>query len=155
MSGCVVSTSEMTRAPPPPGMCTSTSTTSGTRADHLDRVVDLRCRADHFEFRTELGAHAGEKQLMVVDEEDARVTVPLTHVPLTHVVASSFTRGRVISTSVPSPGVLRISAVPPARASRSTIEPEIPRRSSATAAGSKPRPRSRTNTETRCASTSR
>src|SRR5436190_434496 len=32
MSGCVASTSEMTRAPPPPGMCTSTRTTSGTRA---------------------------------------------------------------------------------------------------------------------------
>ena len=40
-------------------------------ADHLDRGVDVRCRADDVDRVAELGAHAREEQLMVVDEEHA------------------------------------------------------------------------------------
>ncbi|MDQ1434638.1 MAG: hypothetical protein QOF59_1454, partial [Actinomycetota bacterium] len=30
------------------------------------------CRTDHVDERTELGAHAGEEELVIVDEEHAR-----------------------------------------------------------------------------------
>ena len=57
-------------------------------------------------------------------------------------------RGSFSRTSVPSPGVDRISAVPPWRAIRSRMLLRTPCRSAGTVSGSKPRPRSRTNTST-------
>src|SRR5206468_528506 len=54
--------------------------------------------------------------------------------------------GSTSSTSVPSPGADRISAVPPSLLSRPRTESRSPRRSSGTVSGSKPLPRSRTNT---------
>ena len=71
---------------------------------------------------------------MVVDEHDAGLHAPLL--------------GRVSSTSVPEPGDETIDAVPPARAIRPSIDSASPRRSSGTAARSKPAPRSRTKTPT-------
>ena len=73
MSGCVASTSAITRAPPPFGMCTSTSTTSGARS----RIISIAASTSDALPTTstsvaELGAHAGEEQLMVVDEEHPR-----------------------------------------------------------------------------------
>ena len=55
-------------------------------------------------------------------------------------------RSMVSSTSVPSPGSLRISARPPCRFMRPIIDSRMPRRSSGTASGSKPGPRSSMNT---------
>ena len=73
MSGWVVSTSRMTRAPPPAGHVHVDEDDVGVAlADHLDRGVDLRRAPDDDELVAQLGAHAGEEELMVVDEEDAR-----------------------------------------------------------------------------------
>jgi len=128
-------------------MCTSTNTTSGVRS----RIISIAASTSealptHVDVIAELGAHAGEKQLVIVDEKHARGA---------HVVTASVDRGIDISTSVPSPFVERTSPVPPARASRSTMEPEIPRRSSATSSGIEACPRSRTKIDTRWGSTSR
>src|SRR5438105_2134674 len=103
--------------------------------DQRHRLGDARGLADELDGLAELGPHAGAKEVVVVDEDDA----PLHVVPL----------GRVSSTSVPSPGALVTAAVPPTRSIRATIESEMPRRSAGTAAASKPAPRSRTNTEIR------
>ena len=80
---------------------------------------------------------------MVVDHEDAR-----------RLRSSAATLGSTSSTSVPSPGAERISAVPPSRVSRPFTESRSPRRSSGTVAGSNPLPRSRTKTDTRSGVTS-
>ena len=40
-------------------------------ADQLDRGVDVRGGTHDLDVGTELGAHAGEEQLVVVDEEHA------------------------------------------------------------------------------------
>ena len=54
-------------------MCTSSSTTSGVAAAiSCDRLGDRRGVADDVDEPVELGAHAGAKQLVVVDEHDAR-----------------------------------------------------------------------------------
>ena len=50
------------------------------------------------------------------------------------------------ATSVPPPGLERISACPPARSILPTMDSRTPRRSSASGPGSKPEPRSRTKT---------
>ena len=92
--------------------------------------------ADDLDLVAELAAHAGAEELVVVDEHDARL----------HDAAPA---AGVSSTSVPSPGVEAIVAVPPARAIRPSIDSASPRRSAGTAARSKPAPRSRTKTLTR------
>src|SRR5689334_12610549 len=78
---------------------------------------------------TEFGADACEEEAVIVDEYDAA-----RHL------------GSLSSTSVPFPGELVTSALPPARSSRPLIDSRMPRRSSGTAVGSKPTPRSRTKT---------
>ncbi len=40
-------------------------------ADHLDCGVDIRRGADDVDDRAELGAHSGQEELMIVDEEHA------------------------------------------------------------------------------------
>ena len=40
-------------------------------ADHLDRGVDVGRRADDVDHLAELGAHAREEELMIVDQEHA------------------------------------------------------------------------------------
>ena len=57
-------------------------------------------------------------------------------------------RGRLSSTSVPSPGTERMTAVPPWRCILPRIDSAMPLRSSATASVSNPAPRSRTNMDT-------
>ena len=86
--------------------------------------------ADHLDRRTEPRAHAGTEKIVVVDEHDAAQRPA-------HRVTSS-------STSVPSPGAETILAVPPTRSILPRIDSATPRRSAATASGSKPAPRSRT-----------
>ena len=72
MSGCVASTSVITRAPPPAGMCTSTSTTSGARSRIMSIAASTSDAAPTTSTASpELGAHAGQEQLVVVDEEHA------------------------------------------------------------------------------------
>src|SRR4051812_12887993 len=97
--------------------------------DQPHRLVDRPRVAHHLDEPVELGAHAGPEQPVVVDDDDAR-----------HFSSS------VSSTSVPAPGAAVIRALPPWRAIRATIDSRTPRRSSGTAAGSKPAPRSRTKT---------
>ena len=107
-------------------MCTSSSTTSGcSRRDHLDRLVDRAGVADHVDAPAELGAHAGAEELVVVDEHDARRSA--------HASRSSIELdlGAVA-------GRVRSRRVPPWRAIRPTIDSRMPRRSSGTAARSKP-----------------
>ena len=65
------STPRITASPPPSGMWTSTSTTSGMSfADHLDGGVDLRRLTDDVGVVAELGAHSAAEQVVVVDQED-------------------------------------------------------------------------------------
>src|SRR4051794_283718 len=95
--------------------------------DHLDRV-------------TELGPHAREEEIVVVDQDN-----PALH-------ASALTTWS--STSVPSPGLETTVALPPARSSRFSIDSDSPRLSAGTAERSNPNPRSRTNTDTSSSVTS-
>ena len=131
VSGACSAAPRMTATPPPSGMWTSSSTTSGRCAvDQRDRLLDGGGLADDLDVALELGAHAGAEEPVVVDDHDARHAVP----------------GSVSSTSVPAPGAEWIAARPPWRAMRPTIDSRTPRRSAGTAAGSKPGPRSRTKT---------
>ena len=66
-------TPRITSAPPPSGICTSSSTTSGSASTmQLDRLADRAGVADDVDEAVELGAHAGAEQAVVVDEHDAR-----------------------------------------------------------------------------------
>lgn len=79
-------------------------------ADHLDGGVDLRRIPDDVELTAQLHLHAGEEQMVVIDEEDAR--------PGHRFITSS--------TSVPSPGTETMVAVPPWRLIRPLIDSAIP-----------------------------
>ena len=81
-----------TATPPPSGMCTSSSTTSGfVGLDQRDGLVDVAGLADDLDAPLELAAHARAEQRVVVDQHDARRP---------HDVAPSMRS----STSVPPPG---------------------------------------------------
>src|SRR6185436_8130277 len=108
--------------------------------DQRDRLLDARGLPDEVDGVAELGAHAGPEEAVVVDQDDA--------------APHDAPRGSVSSTSVPSPGAVVTSAVPPTRAMRPSIDSATPRRSCATAARSNPEPRSRTYTATRPSSVS-
>src|SRR6185503_5430152 len=96
----------------------------------------------------QLGAHPGPEHRVVVDQEDSEASAlgighradSFAAVMLSRVV------GSMRRTSVPSPGVLRISARPPWRFIRPMIDPRTPWRDSSTPLMSNPAPRSRTNT---------
>ena len=106
----------------------------------LDQRHGVRHRsglADDLDGVTELGAHAGEEEAVVVDEDDATLH-----------------RGSLSSTSVPPPGGLVTVALPPARSRRPSIDSRMPSRSSGTAPRSKPTPRSRRKTAISSALTS-
>ena len=82
----------------------------------------------------ELRADAGAEELVVVHHEDAdsrRDTGGRGH---------GARLGSRITTSVPAPGRLLMTALPPCRSMRPMIESAIPRRSAATASASKPAP---------------
>src|SRR5439155_5814631 len=113
--------------------------------DELDRGVHLVGVTDDVDRLTQLGPDTRPEQVMVVDQEHADLA--LAHVRATR-------RGIVSSTSVPSPGALRMTARPPCRSSRPRIDSVMPLRSAETAVGSKPTPRSRTNSDTCSCSTS-
>ena len=135
-------------APPPVGMRTSTSTTSGV-FNHLNRGIHAwrrcpprstwACRAWRARPRERVGGHPRG-----------------THVMAPHVVAASVVRGRDISTSVPSPGVDRTSprSTRPCQGGR-RWSPRYPGDRRRLRLGSKPWPRSHTKIDTRCGSTSR
>jgi hypothetical protein len=108
--------------------------------DAAHRVLDRGGVAEDLDEAVELRAHAGAEQLVVVDDDDGR---RVAHV-----------RAIRSSTSVPSPVVEWIAAVPPWRSMRPTIDSRTPRRSAGTAPGSKPGPRSRTNTSSSSSRTS-
>src|SRR5205085_5823089 len=103
-------------------------------ADGVDGLGHRRRVADDVDEAVELRAHAGAKQLVVVDEDDADAG--------SHGALGSSTS----STSVPPPGEAWIVARPPWRSIRPTIDSRTPRRSAGTADGSTPGPRSRTKT---------
>src|SRR5438270_138226 len=90
--------------------------------------------ADDVEVGAELGAQAGEEEAVVVDEEE----------PGPRGGAHDAGTGTRSCTSVPAPGVLDTTAVPPTRWMRPRIDSAMPCRSEGTAVGSKPRPWSRT-----------
>jgi hypothetical protein len=104
--------------------------------DRRDSLVDVGGLGDAVDRGPELGADAGAEHRMVVHDQDAGA----------HGFPSS--RGRFSRTSVPEPGVDRISALPPWRVIRSTMLLRTPCRSAGMLSGSKPLPRSRTNTST-------
>ncbi len=123
-------TALMIASPFPSGRCTSSRTTS--RVELLDQrhgIGDRPGLADDVDAVAELRADAGEEQAVIVDEDDA-----------------PFHRGSLSSTSVPAPGALVTTELPPARSRRPLIDSRIPCLSPGTAAGSKPAPRSRTKT---------
>ncbi len=99
-----------TAIPPPPGMWTSIKHHFGLgRPDGVDRLVHVARRSDDLEVLAQLGSHAGEEQLVVVHQEQ------LDH-----------PRSNRRCTSVPSPGSLLSSALPPCRRIRATIDSAIP-----------------------------
>ena len=81
-------------------------------ADQRDAVVDRPGLAHDFDRVAELGPHAGAEELVVVDEDD-----PALH---------AGHRGSRSSTSVPSPGALVTTALPPARSIRPLIDSRMP-----------------------------
>src|SRR5262249_30572551 len=107
--------------------------------DERHRLGDRPGFADDVDPVAELAADAGPEERVVVDEDDAQC----------HGRRSSRS-----STSVPSPGVEVIVAVPPARASRASIDSAMPRRSAGTVLRSNPAPRSRMKTLTTSSSAS-
>src|SRR5262249_4861380 len=108
------------------------------QGDGLGHAAGL---ADDLDQVAEFGAHTGQEQAVVVDQDDA----PLHDAFL----------GSRSSTSVPAPGELVTVACPPARSIRPSIDSAMPRRPAGTELRSKPAPRSRTNTETPSSATSR
>ena len=69
----------MTSGPPPSGMCTSTSTTSGvvarirsTAANHIARLADDLYLLSTAALAVDLVTDTGTKQLMVVNDEQAQ-----------------------------------------------------------------------------------
>ena len=131
-SGCVASTSRDHPRPPPAGMCTSTSTTSGTRSRIISIAASTSAAcADHVELVAELGAHAREEQLMVVDEEDPGQCSCAP--PPSSAAATS-------RPPFPRRGRSGPRRCPPARARRSTIEPAIPRAVGGDGRGIEPAP---------------
>src|SRR4051794_8950431 len=101
--------------------------------DQRNGLCDARGLAHDLDGIAQLGPHAGEEELVVVDQHDATFHGAL--------------RGRRSSTSVPSPRAVTIVALPPARSSRPSIDSAMPRRSAGTAVRSKPDPRSWTKTD--------
>src|ERR1019366_3397404 len=95
---------------------------------------------DELDCVSERAANTSAKQVMVVDEEYPRHSGGVHGRP--------GWRGRLSSTSVPSPGTERITAVPPWRCILPRIDSAIPLRSPATASESNPAPRSLTNIDT-------
>ena len=88
--------------------------------------------ADDVDRFPELAAHAGSEEPVVVDDHDA--------------TGHGWLLGSDGSTSVPSPGVDVIVAVPWCRRMRPSIDSVSPRRPDGTSPRSKPTPRSRTKT---------
>ena len=134
-----------TAGPPPPGRCTSSSTTSGRVAV----ITATACSTSSASPTTstgvaELGPHAGAEHPVVVDEHDAHPGLAARAAVTVALLVAR--RGISSWTSVPSPGELRTSAVPPLRSIRPTIDCRTPSRSAGTASRSKPGPRSRTKT---------
>ena len=105
-------------------------------ADQRDRIGDRRRLADHVDAGIELAPDARAEEAVVLHEHEAA--------PWLHERSCGGSSGIRSSTSVPSPGAVRIVAVPPWRATRLSIDSAIPCRSGATALRSKPAPRSRT-----------
>ncbi len=96
------STRRITSTPPPSGMCTSSSTTSGVGCS-ITRTASatVPASADDRQAIAQLGSHAGPEQVMVVDDHDARLSA--------HAGCNSISS----STSVPSPRALCTAARPP------------------------------------------
>jgi hypothetical protein len=102
----------------------------GRRSDDpLDGRIDRIGVADDRERASELAPHPGEEQAVIVDYEDADV-------PVAHAVDL----GTLKRTSVPAPGVLVTSALPPTLSILPSIESAMPRRSAPTDARSNPAP---------------
>ena len=70
--GCSGSADRMISTPPPSGMCTSSSTTSGSRCDHVDRLRHGPASPTTSTRVAQLGAHPGAEQVVVVDDHDPR-----------------------------------------------------------------------------------
>src|SRR5579864_6950444 len=121
--------------------------------DSRNRGSDVVRLADDLDVGTELGSNSRTEQAVVVHDEHAR---PLATSRAHARAGWTITAGRRIdsATSVPCPGTLTTSTVPPRRSMRPCTDSDSPFRSDGTAVGSKPRPRSRTNNETALGSTS-
>src|SRR5581483_10801323 len=123
--------------------------------DPGQRLLHVAGRTDDVDPALQLAADPRPHQRMVVHHEDPdTVLLPLGLVHRGLSSTRTGARGTDNSTSAPSPGAERTSAVPPWRRTRAEIESATPRRSGGTAAGSNPRPRSRTNSEIRSGSAS-
>ncbi len=112
-------------------------------ADELDgggRLVGLAHDVDGV---PELGLHAGAEHGMVLDQEDAWAP-PDPQRSRRGRSLHPFAPGHEELDLGPSPGAERMTASPPKRATRDSIDWAMPRRSAGTDAGSKPWPRSRT-----------
>src|SRR6516164_6054678 len=118
------------------------------RADRGDRRHHIVGLAHDLHVVTEFGPHPGPEQPVVIHDEHPRPGA--AHAWL----ASVTLRGMVRDTSVPSPGALRMAALPPRRDILARTDSASPLRSAGTVPGSNPLPRSRTNTETSAGSTS-
>src|SRR3954453_12378599 len=98
--------------------------------------------AQHLDLLLELGLDARAEDPVIIDDHDGGGGA---HRPFSLMLNS---------TSVPSPGSLRIAARPPCRFMRPIIDSRTPWRSSGTAFGSKPGPRSSMKTRASVSSTS-
>ncbi len=80
--------------------------------DHLHRGIDLIGLTDHLHGVPQLRPYPGSHQLMVVDQED-RWTALLVGMGASGFRRAHGWRAMTSSTSVPFPGALRMTAVPP------------------------------------------
>ena len=129
----------MTACPPPPGRCTSRSTTSG-------RVARMTATASSTESASPTTSMVGAPtpDRVSSDRTPARMSAWSSTSTRRIGAGHGWLLGMRISTSVPTPGWLTTVAFPPARSARPTTDSVIPLRSVATDSGSKPIPVSRT-----------
>src|SRR5829696_3021103 len=125
--------------------------------DHLDAAPARHVHVEQYDLRPELRdrPHGVLDRLGLAEGLDSSLELGLDARAEDRVVVHDHDGGcgahrppalMLSSTSVPSPGSLRISARPPCRFMRPIIDSRTPRRSFGIASGSKPGPRSSTNT---------
>ena len=116
------------------------------RDDAGHRVVDGARLTDHVDRLTDLGAHAGPEQGVVVHQVHAHQTLPPPTTGGAHASRGDSRTGADSWTSVPSPGVESIRDDPPTRSRRASMLWAMPRRSGAAVARSNPRSHDRGRT---------